>query len=187
MALIRCNECKKEISDKAKMCIHCGCPIEEIKKQEKTKNKKNFEKLTKEEKLYVFSEYSKNNNDFGFGIIIGLLAFIILLTFILPPVMFLIADMCLLVVIMQYTKNYVQKYYENNDIDFSKMSKKALKEKKENKNKLIWKIVLGISIFMCGFTTLGTIFSGEIIMTPIVLDFISIILIIISLPKIKNK
>ena len=27
MALIKCEECGKEISDKAKCCIHCGCPI----------------------------------------------------------------------------------------------------------------------------------------------------------------
>lgn len=28
MALIKCSECGKEISDKASSCIHCGCPIE---------------------------------------------------------------------------------------------------------------------------------------------------------------
>lgn len=28
MALIKCNECGKEISDKATKCIYCGCPIE---------------------------------------------------------------------------------------------------------------------------------------------------------------
>lgn len=28
MALIKCPECKKEISDKATQCIHCGSPIE---------------------------------------------------------------------------------------------------------------------------------------------------------------
>ena len=28
MALIRCIECEKEISDKAPVCIHCGCPVE---------------------------------------------------------------------------------------------------------------------------------------------------------------
>lgn len=28
MAIIQCPECGKEISDKAKICIHCGCPIE---------------------------------------------------------------------------------------------------------------------------------------------------------------
>lgn len=27
MALITCPECNKEISDKANVCIHCGCPI----------------------------------------------------------------------------------------------------------------------------------------------------------------
>lgn len=44
MALIKCNECGKEISDKAKTCIHCGNPIREekiksnIKKGIKTKS-----------------------------------------------------------------------------------------------------------------------------------------------------
>ncbi len=28
MALIKCPECQKEISDKAAACIYCGCPIE---------------------------------------------------------------------------------------------------------------------------------------------------------------
>ncbi|MEG1028094.1 MAG: zinc-ribbon domain-containing protein, partial [Oscillospiraceae bacterium] len=27
MALIKCPECGKEISDKIKSCIHCGCKI----------------------------------------------------------------------------------------------------------------------------------------------------------------
>ena len=27
MSLIKCPECKKEISDKAKSCPNCGCPI----------------------------------------------------------------------------------------------------------------------------------------------------------------
>lgn len=28
MALIKCKECNKDISDKATICVHCGCPIE---------------------------------------------------------------------------------------------------------------------------------------------------------------
>ena len=28
MALIKCPECGKEVSDKAPACIHCGCPLE---------------------------------------------------------------------------------------------------------------------------------------------------------------
>lgn len=27
MALIKCPECEKEISDKAPACPHCGCPL----------------------------------------------------------------------------------------------------------------------------------------------------------------
>ena len=30
MALIKCKECHKEISDKAKTCVNCGCPIEDM-------------------------------------------------------------------------------------------------------------------------------------------------------------
>lgn len=30
MALIKCPECGNTISDQAKTCIHCGCPIEDI-------------------------------------------------------------------------------------------------------------------------------------------------------------
>lgn len=30
MALIKCPECGKEVSDKAQACINCGCPIAEI-------------------------------------------------------------------------------------------------------------------------------------------------------------
>lgn len=34
MALIKCSECGKEISDKAKACIHCGCPIDNKNRKE---------------------------------------------------------------------------------------------------------------------------------------------------------
>ena len=32
MPLINCPDCGKEVSDKAKACIHCGCPLEELQK-----------------------------------------------------------------------------------------------------------------------------------------------------------
>ena len=35
MALIKCPECGKEISDKAKMCIGCGFPLDEYMKDDK--------------------------------------------------------------------------------------------------------------------------------------------------------
>lgn len=31
--IIKCSECGKEISDKAKFCVNCGCPIEDKYKQ----------------------------------------------------------------------------------------------------------------------------------------------------------
>ena len=33
MALIKCPECEKEISDKSKQCIHCGFPLPTIEKE----------------------------------------------------------------------------------------------------------------------------------------------------------
>ena len=30
MALIKCNECGHEVSDKASACPNCGCPIEKV-------------------------------------------------------------------------------------------------------------------------------------------------------------
>ena len=55
MALIKCVDCGKDISDKAKACPHCGCPIEEstkdVVKEEQTvvevtsKPKKNIKKI----------------------------------------------------------------------------------------------------------------------------------------------
>ena len=50
MALIKCSECGKEISDKADVCMNCGNPIQKAIKQEKLKQRKSFESLTKEEK-----------------------------------------------------------------------------------------------------------------------------------------
>lgn len=48
MALIKCNECGKEISDKATICIHCGCPVElKIKCFECGKEIKSNDKICK--------------------------------------------------------------------------------------------------------------------------------------------
>lgn len=40
MALIKCKECGKEISDKAKKCIHCGIDLKEKNKKAKVKDNK---------------------------------------------------------------------------------------------------------------------------------------------------
>lgn len=53
MALIKCSECGKEISDKANQCIHCGNPIFE-ERIEKVKKKK-WEDLNYEDKNKIIS------------------------------------------------------------------------------------------------------------------------------------
>ncbi len=40
MSMIKCTECGNEISDKAASCPHCGCPMDEIKKEVAVGNKK---------------------------------------------------------------------------------------------------------------------------------------------------
>lgn len=45
MALIKCSECKKEVSDKAKTCPNCGSPISQLK--EITEKEINSLNLTK--------------------------------------------------------------------------------------------------------------------------------------------
>ena len=45
MALIKCPECGKKVSDKANTCIHCGYPLEEYK--EKIEDEK-IEKMANE-------------------------------------------------------------------------------------------------------------------------------------------
>lgn len=50
MSLIKCPECEKEISSKAKTCPHCGCPLES--KEPKKEPKKRFS--SKEYKMTGF-------------------------------------------------------------------------------------------------------------------------------------
>lgn len=85
MALIKCSECGKEISEKAKTCIHCGNPI--YKEKTKTMNKKKWEELTPDEKRKIIA-YRKFNKEWFdntryftlvfaiIGLIFGFFAFI---------------------------------------------------------------------------------------------------------------
>lgn len=57
MALIKCEECGKEISDKAKSCPNCGFPIEEKKEEitEMPKERKGRREKNKKEKKHIFA------------------------------------------------------------------------------------------------------------------------------------
>ncbi len=62
MALTKCIECGKEISDKASVCPNCGCPVEQATKSEvlnatsikQTKNKK-LNKILDKMLIVIFS------------------------------------------------------------------------------------------------------------------------------------
>ena len=64
MALIKCPECGKEISDKAPACIHCGFPLSLIKGEvEKQPEKENA--IVKEENIPSENGYSMELLDYG--------------------------------------------------------------------------------------------------------------------------
>lgn len=56
MALIKCPECEREISDRAKQCIHCGFPLQEC-------NNKNTEKGNNENNICVINGISYDMTD----------------------------------------------------------------------------------------------------------------------------
>ena len=61
MALIKCPECGKEISNKAKCCIHCGYPLDEVSSNE-YKDILTRECLNEKEDTHNFSQ--KINSSF---------------------------------------------------------------------------------------------------------------------------
>jgi len=72
MALIKCAECGKEISDKATNCMNCGCPTDKKKNMLKSTTKK-----TNYFKLYINSLKNKNKK----SIIFTSLAILIIIVF----------------------------------------------------------------------------------------------------------
>ena len=125
MALIKCNECGKEISDKSKTCIHCGNPI--FKESIKNINKKKWEELSNEEKIKI-NHYRNRIKEFWIGyrqmgvisaIITGvflLISFFSIYMAFLPFISAIIAIICLFNIDKEdkkwYEKN-IDKVYEN--------------------------------------------------------------------------
>lgn len=56
MALIKCPECEKEVSDSAKCCPNCGCPI---KSHIRTSNSKEITDWQDEDSLDVGEKYTE--------------------------------------------------------------------------------------------------------------------------------
>lgn len=88
MALIKCPECGKEISDKSTNCIHCGCPIDNI---ENLSEAMNDSLDVKNEKSKKDNHISSNNSstvqkpnttkssNMGCGVIIAIIAVLLCL------------------------------------------------------------------------------------------------------------
>lgn len=60
MAIIKCPECGKEISDKATSCPNCGFPL--IKGQPKKEKTKRI--YCRDKRFYVYSSNIRNNQSF---------------------------------------------------------------------------------------------------------------------------
>lgn len=61
MALINCPECNKQISDKAKICINCGYPIEDIMQQSANENLQTNAEKTTNGRIYRLFEANYNS------------------------------------------------------------------------------------------------------------------------------
>lgn len=71
MALIKCPECGKEISNKAQACIHCGFPLSELKKEgvckinghefDLNEIKELYDLLPDDCKKTIYNDYRKNS------------------------------------------------------------------------------------------------------------------------------
>lgn len=54
MALIKCPDCGKEVSDKSEVCIKCGCPLQgEVKEEKREREEKNVVQKPKKSKKNI--------------------------------------------------------------------------------------------------------------------------------------
>ena len=81
MALIKCSECGKEISDKAKTCINCGNPI--FQEKIKTINKMKWEDLGYEEKNKIIAYRKTLKQWWDFNRILPILVMMIFFVFLM--------------------------------------------------------------------------------------------------------
>lgn len=81
MALIKCSECGKEISDKAKTCINCGNPI--FQEKIKTINKMKWEDLGYEEKNKIIAYRKTLKQWWDFNRILPVLVIMIFFVFLM--------------------------------------------------------------------------------------------------------
>lgn len=75
MALIKCPECGKEVSDKAKECIHCGYPL----KNHDSVKKSYSANVTQKVPISTTNSNKTKKGSLGCGTVIAIIAAIIIL------------------------------------------------------------------------------------------------------------
>lgn len=60
MALIKCPECGKKVSEKANACIHCGYPINNVEKEKNYEDIIKYSPLELTRRELVEDSYKKN-------------------------------------------------------------------------------------------------------------------------------
>ena len=62
MALIKCPECNKEVSDKSEICVHCGYPISKWIKEENSDSSQSNEDIKDDNpnNIYLYREKEYN-------------------------------------------------------------------------------------------------------------------------------
>lgn len=169
MALIKCNECGKEISDKAKVCINCGCPI--IKNFDKE-----YKKLSKEEKILAGKEISKDNSYksfFKYLIAFSLVGMVISLITMNYFIMwlFIFLDVILAICLNIYIKNFYKKnlyctndkHSKNLSIEKDKRNTIKVERTKTGQQNYKWLSILSISCFILYFIFPKSYLNGTII------------------------
>ena len=122
MAMIKCKECGNEISDKAKTCVHCGCPIS-IETRKKVK-KKEWNEFTTEERLSVMSYRRKIGQ---YPVVYFIISAVLILIYIILAltdkdtvffsIIFLIIFIVMTIIVSSKNKawyyNHIDELYEN--------------------------------------------------------------------------
>ena len=108
MALIKCSECGKEISDKAEVCMNCGNPV--IRSFDKE-----YKNLSKEDKKLVGKEISKDEGYKSFSIFLTLFSLVgMLISFITMNYFLMWLFILLDVVLGSCLYIYIKKFYKKN-------------------------------------------------------------------------
>ncbi len=79
MALIKCKECGKEISDTASACVHCGAPIIKVDKQYCPECKKEYDGIKCNNCGYLGGNKSTENTTNKRGNFIGIISGLVML------------------------------------------------------------------------------------------------------------